>query len=270
MSTPLRVTVAAITHQGKVRPHNEDAIAVGQWVRTRPMTRPEVVSYSFRAPVLCLVADGMGGHAAGEVASEHVAYRLADDASTAEDEEALAALLQRINHELFDQMERNKTRFGMGTTVAGVLIRPECVLVFNVGDSRVYLEQEGYLRQLSEDDTPRSISHSFDPTEASQAGREVNTLLQALGGAERRVEILPHVSRQPPSSGQRYLLCSDGLTDVVDLDIMEACLADEEAATVQALFERAMSNGGYDNISIAVIHIEVAQEVPVDGGQNEA
>src|SRR5690606_42099619 len=97
----VRLRAAAFTHQGAVRPGNEDTIAVGDWIESEPMAAPVLLEHEVAAPLICLVADGMGGHAAGEVASRAVAEHLATRAAEAVDETALAALLRDADAELF-------------------------------------------------------------------------------------------------------------------------------------------------------------------------
>jgi PPM family protein phosphatase len=191
----------------------------------------------------------MGGHAAGEDASRLAAFRLSEASRQVKDEREMAALLRRINHEIFDAMGADSRRLGMGTTVAGLLIRRTDIIWFNVGDSRIYRYRDGFLRQLSIDDVP--------DREANCGGRS-HTITQALGGAHETVEVTPHVGREPLIAGWCYLLCTDGLTDHVDLNAIEAAVAAGGEAAAKALFERAMAGGGRDNISIVLVCIEEA------------
>ena len=152
----VQVGATAFTHQGAVRANNEDTVALGRWVRSAPMTAPERFEHAVvaGAPLVALVADGMGGHAAGEVASRVAAERLVEQAARALDPTALAELLREINDALFELMQAQPGLAGMGTTVAGVVVLPAACLVFNVGDSRVYRVDAAGLEQLSTDDTP--------------------------------------------------------------------------------------------------------------------
>ena len=151
---PARVHATAFTHQGAVRAGNEDTIAVGDWIRSAPMAAPVVLEHTLAAPLICLVADGMGGQPAGEVASRSVAERLSRRAAEATDEAAVARLLHEANDALFARMNERPACYGMGATVAGVALAPSGVLAFNVGDSRVYRVEADGLVQLSTDDTP--------------------------------------------------------------------------------------------------------------------
>src|ERR687892_1570955 len=138
MTAPIHLRATAFTHQGVVRPGNEDTIAVGDWIRRLPMAAPAVLEHQIAAPLICLVADGMGGHAAGEVASRAVAEHLSRRAVEAVDEAAMAALLCDADAELRALMREHPAWRGMGTTVAGIGVSPEHAIAFNIGDSRVY------------------------------------------------------------------------------------------------------------------------------------
>jgi serine/threonine protein phosphatase PrpC len=145
-------------------------------------------------------------------------------------------------------MQGSPENKGMGTTVAGLLFRQSGHLHFNVGDSRVYRFKAGFLRQLSIDDVR---SPAADPAE----GRRGSTVLtQCLGGAVAMSEIAPHVGTEPVVAGWRYLLCSDGLTDMVPLERIEAILNEhaDDPDAVAALLAAALAGGGEDNISIIV------------------
>jgi serine/threonine protein phosphatase PrpC len=248
---PVRLQATAFTHQGAVRPGNEDTVAVGDWNTSEPMAAPAVLEREVAAPLICLVADGMGGHAAGEVASRTVAEHLSRRAAEASDDAALAGLLRDADAELFALMQENPAWRGMGTTVAGISVAPERVIAFNVGDSRVYRIDEGALVQLSTDDTPGPKLG-----DGRTAAMTSNLVTQSLGGAYQLAGIEPHVSGQPLEDGARYLICSDGLTDLVDRTAMEELLDRDDAASAEALFEAAMARGGNDNISLILVRIQ--------------
>jgi serine/threonine protein phosphatase PrpC len=195
----------------------------------------------------------MGGHAAGEVASRTVAERFARRAAEATDEVAIAQLLHEANDELFGLMNESPVWYGMGTTVAGVAVTPSHVIVFNVGDSRVYRIAAGALVQLSTDDTPGPKL-----PDGRTAVYTSSIISQVLGGyapdapGER---IVPHVLSEPLVDGARYLICSDGLTDLLDPGAIEQVLNGDDQASAAALFEAAMAQGGNDNISLILLRL---------------
>jgi len=257
MNPPLELHITAITHRGCVREHNEDAIAVANWVCAgssldAPRCSVETLT---SAPMLCLVADGMGGHRAGEVASRCVAERLLAGGADLIDEKSMATLLCSVNDGLYDIMARDPALRGMGSTAAGIVVTTDVVIFFNVGDSRVYREHDGCLRQLSTDDRPgvRPARASLAPEPRSAA------ITQALGGAPSHVAIAPHVGWEKAKPGACYLLCTDGLSDFVDVDAMETCLSLGDPEAVAALRDRAFEMGGEDNVSVVIVRIFATQ-----------
>jgi PPM family protein phosphatase len=256
MAAPGHLRATAFTHQGAARARNEDTIAVADWIASESMAGPVVLEHTLAQPVVCLVADGMGGHAAGEVASRSVAEHLARRAAQATDEAAIAQLLLEANDELFALMDRRPAWYGMGTTVAGVAVAPSGIVAFNVGDSRVYRIEAGALVQLSTDDTPGPKL-----PDGRTAVYTSSIITQVLGGYRpdaREEPITPHVLSAPLRDGARYLICSDGLTDLLERGAIEALLDGDDQASALALFEAAMAQGGDDNISLLLLRVRPA------------
>jgi serine/threonine protein phosphatase PrpC len=203
------------------------------------MSEPRRSRHDSTEPLVVALADGMGGQAAGEVASRYVVQRLA--AQRLESEGEIAEALAAINVELYAAMASNPELTGMGTTVAGLVLTASRVLWFNVGDSRVYRDQDGRLQQLSIDDVP--------------AGPRSGIITQTLGGAPAFVPVSPHIGCEALVLPARYLLCSDGLTDMLDAGQIAHAMAATDADAVGALFTEAMQAGGADNISIVLASI---------------
>src|SRR5581483_820968 len=122
MPMSLVAHIAAFTHRGRVRAHNEDTIVVGDWVSPLEMEEPRSFRHRLPASLVCAVADGLGGHSAGEVASRHAAERLSAEAARLTTSQAIGTMLSRINAELYDAMTRDPSCAGMGTTVAGLVL----------------------------------------------------------------------------------------------------------------------------------------------------
>jgi PPM family protein phosphatase len=239
MALSQAIEVNAFTHQGRRRADNEDSITVAGWVSDVALSGPRRSRHELKEPLLVAIADGMGGHAAGEVASRYAVKRLA--AASLTGEQGVAAALTAINGELYESMSAAPSLLGMGTTVAGLVLTPERAIWFNLGDSRVYRDVAGQLKQLSVDDVP--------------PGERSGMITQALGGAQSFMPIAPHIGAENLVVPSRWLLCSDGLTDMLrDDEIARALQADDETA-VRQLFTRAMEAGGDDNISIVVASV---------------
>jgi len=248
---PVHLTAAALTHVGAVRPENEDTIALADWLESGSMAAPRMVDLDVAdTPVLAVVADGMGGHAAGEVASRAAAEYLLAQAARAIDEQAVAKLVEEANAELFALMQERPALTGMGTTVAGLALTPARAIAFNVGDSRVYRVTDGGLVQLSTDDTPGPKL-----SDGRTAMYTSNVITQTLGGAGRRTDVEPHVASEPIEDGAAYLIASDGLTDLLDPPELARLLGANDRASVEALFDAAMERGGRDNISIILLRV---------------
>jgi PPM family protein phosphatase len=238
-----RLIVTSVTDRGLRREGNEDCFVVGSEVTQEAVTEVLVRAMEIEQPVLCMVADGMGGHASGEVASRFVSERFAEAVvSLAPDVEAVAKAVEAVNLELSAHMQTDDTYSGMGTTVAGILFFPQVAICFNVGDSSVFRVQEQLFTKLSIDDV-------------SVFGRK-SALTQALGGADEHEPVEPHVRLELDYAGYSYLICSDGLTDMVSVADMVACISPTPKQTVAKLLQSALANGGLDNISIIYVQSE--------------
>jgi serine/threonine protein phosphatase PrpC len=244
----LLLEATAFTHVGAVRARNEDTVAVDDWVMSQSMDRPLTLQRTVAAPLVCLVADGLGGHAGGEVASRFVAEYLTGQAAPATDAAALGGLLRAVDQALFAAMRERPMLQGMGSTVAGLHVAPAGLMVFNVGDSRVYRVEAGGLVQLSTDDTPGPKR-----ADGRTAARTTAVVTQSLGGWQEPGGIAPHVLAEPAPG--RWLLCSDGLSDRLDPAAIAAHIGEDDGASVGALFEAAMAAGGDDNISILLVRL---------------
>jgi serine/threonine protein phosphatase PrpC len=247
----LALAASAFTHVGAVRTRNEDTVAVDDWVTSQSMDQPMTLQRIVEAPMVCLVADGLGGHAGGDVASRFVAECLAERAAEASDAASLADLLRAVDQALFATMRERPALEGMGTTVAGLHVAPSGLHVFNVGDSRAYRIEGAGLPQLSTDDTPGPKL-----ADGRTAAHTTPLLTQSLGGWQDPGGVTPHVLPEPAPG--RWLLCSDGLSDLLDPVAMAAHIEDDDAASVIALFEAAMAAGGDDNISIVLVRLQPA------------
>lgn len=233
---------AAVTHEGLVRDHNEDALFPTP-------AEPGRVTEGEAASLIAVVADGMGGHAGGEVAS-----RLAVEAALATDAD-VEARLQAANARVFGEAHRDPRLGGMGTTMTLAVFSGENVEIGHIGDSRAYLLRAGALRQLTQD-------HSLvaEMVEAGELTAEEalvhpyrNVITRALGMEREPDSDRVHCEARP---GDRFLLCSDGLTSMLRDEAIAALLAQPgRAAAALALVEAANEAGGYDNISIVVVDV---------------
>ena len=228
----MRIEIGSATDIGRVRERNEDSVLVD--------------------PPLFAVADGMGGHRGGQVASQVALEKLEE----LEDEEkgSLAEHVRRANRAVWDRAEEDEHLAGMGTTLTAVRIDGESVVLAHVGDSRAYLLRNGSLQQLTTDHT--LVDRMVRSGEITEAEADVhphkNVLTRALG-TDEDVEV--DEDAVALEDGDRLLLCSDGLTGMVTEDQIQAIL--EASTTPQNAAERlvraANRAGGVDNISVVVL-----------------
>jgi PPM family protein phosphatase len=241
MSLALRF--AARSDRGLIRGNNQDSVYAG--------------------PRLLAVADGMGGHAAGDVASKVVIAALEhldEDAPSGD-------LLQALREAVFDGSEHLREVIrespqleGMGTTLTAILFAGGRLALCHVGDSRAYLLRDGELSQITHDDTfvQTLIDDGRITPEEANSHPQRSLLLRALNGQD----VEPDLSMREARAGDRYLLCSDGLSGVVSEETLADALADPDPqSTADRLIELALRSGGPDNITVIV-----ADVVEDDGG----
>jgi serine/threonine protein phosphatase PrpC len=247
----LQVAVVAVSHVGAVRSRNEDSVVVGERILDTVASHALSEQSDTRANFVVAIADGMGGHDGGAVASRMVAEFTRDALRTGEcTEQYLENMLRNANQRLFAAMQADPRLQGMGSTIAGVFCRGDRALVFNVGDSRVYRLQEHLLQQLTVDDTPQPMSYGKD---LENHDVRPSALTQAIGGADRFVDIRPHIRHIRLRAGTTLLICSDGLFDGVPHERLEKALVGDLRESLQNLTQAALDAGGRDNISLALL-----------------
>lgn len=243
------MTVTALSHPGLLRERNEDSLVVGPWTLCATVTEsPQTLFFPLGTPVVVAVADGLGGHPGGEVASALVVRRMASIGSGLSSEDAVRDALSACNRAVYLAAggDEGSELTAMGTTVAGIVVQPGSLMVFNVGDSRVLAASEDGLRQLSVDDSP--------PLEPGQ--RTTSLVTQCLGGSPGYRPIRPHVAAAPLSPGDRWLICTDGLTDPVPPEVLDDVLRErEDNRAAFELWKAAIAAGGPDNITLAVARV---------------
>ncbi|MER6217514.1 PP2C family protein-serine/threonine phosphatase [Streptomyces sp. NPDC001272] len=241
------LVVTALSHAGLVREHNEDSLVVGPWTLCATVTdTPQTLVFPQGRPLVVAVADGLGGQPAGEFASALVVRRLSALGPALDGPDTLRRALDACDDEVDAAAEGHPERYTMATTVAGVLVLGDSLLVFNVGDSRVYSAGPDGLRQVSVDDSPPP----------PPGHRTTSAVTQTLGGSRASGRPVPHVSARPLTVGDRYLVCSDGLTDPLPDEEIDAVLrAQDDGPAAFALWKAAIEAGGPDNITLALVRV---------------
>ena len=222
------------TDVGLVREHNEDSLAVN--------------------PPLYAVADGMGGHAAGEVASEIAIQALVANAPDTPDGDNLARAVVAANHAIIRAVHEGIGRKGMGTTMTAAMLSGKRLVIAQVGDSRAYLLHEGSLQRITRDHSLMADlidSGQITPEEAKTHPQR-SVITRALGSDP---STLPDIYEMNVSAGDRLLLCSDGLSGMVDDPLLESILArvKDPQRCAAALVNEAITAGGHDNVTAIVV-----------------
>ena len=248
----MQVKACGMTHVGRQRQHNEDSYLVED------------------AAMLFLVADGMGGHAAGEIASriavdsvsEFILHTKEDDGTWphAYDENykrstnRLMAAVRMANTRVLEAMRKDARLRGMGTTIVACMADDNMMSVAHVGDSRAYLIRDKQLSRITNDH-----SWVFEQVQAgmlTEAEAEKhplrNVITRALGGA---LQVVPDASEIECQPGDVYLLCSDGLTGMVPEEEIQRIVTanDDLEAACQQLIEAANERGGLDNVTAVLV-----------------
>lgn len=232
------VRAVAATDQGLVRSNNEDAVFVGKR--------------------LFLVADGMGGLPAGELASDILVRALAvvdDMPDSGEPLQDLVAALETANDRIEAAVADDGARDGMGTTVTALLLSGDRMAALNVGDSRCYLMRDGALTQMTRDDTyvQELVDQGVLTPDDARRHPQRALVTQAVQGGPFR----PAGRMVPIRDGDRFLLCSDGLTDyVTDEAIGETMVRQRDRYDcARELIQRTLDAGAPDNVSVVVCDV---------------
>ena len=269
---PVLVDAAGFTHPGLVRETNEDHFLVarlGRYFETvsTSLHPDDLPARTDDAGYSLIVADGMGGHAAGEIASrlairEIIRLGLAlpdwivriDDSTREAAATRAQERIERLNAMVIEGAERNPELHGMGCTLTAARNLGRVLQVAHVGDSRAYLLRAGRLHRLTRDHTYVQVLVDSGMMSAEDAAKSKarHMLVNAVGGSNEEIHV--DVERVPLVNGDRVLLCSDGLTDGVDDEQIQTVLAKTASADAacQALVARALEGGGRDNITVIV------------------
>lgn len=236
------ISFGSRTDIGYVRDHNEDSLII--------------------IPPLFAVADGMGGHEAGEIASEITVNTLAELAPSHLDAEGLTAAVEAANYNVMKAPRQGIGRDGMGTTLTAAMLEGERLLIAQVGDSRAYLLHKGHLQQITRD-------HSLmaDLIEASQITPEEarvhpnrSVITRAIGSD---IHMRPDIYELNVDAGDRILLCSDGLSSMISNNAIESIMRRQSDAQhcADELVTAALENGGADNVTVVVADVPGFSEV---------
>lgn len=241
----MRLRAAAVSDIGAHRTVNQDA--------------------AFTAPWGGAVADGVGGGPAGDLASAAFVHRLASGRVGSVDADTLAVSVRAANWDLRAHVERDPTLSGMATTFTGIFVSEnDTLLLAHTGDSRAYRLRDGVLTQQTRDDSYVQVlvDRGLVAEEDAASHPRRNLITASLSGGERdRVVIVEHDVRE----GDRWLLCSDGLTDYVPHDDIAVAMSrhDDAAAAAGAAVALGLRAGSRDNVTVVVCDVQVGVAEPL-------
>jgi PPM family protein phosphatase len=282
-SSLIRIDVSALSHAGYRRANNEDhylVVRLGRTLETVSTSLPpgDVPERTEEVNHLMIVADGMGGHRAGEIASRMAISTLVslalevpdwifriDDAHAQEIERRSRSRVQEVDAMLVESGQHDPSLAGMGTTLTAARSLGRDLLITHVGDSRAYLLRAGNLLRLTRDHTYAQLlvdTGQLAPGDVAGSSHR-HVLTNALGGSSADVHV--DTDRLQLEDGDRLLLCSDGLTDLVDDESIAGILLEtaRSSEACERLVQRALDAGGRDNVTVIV----AAYQIPEEAGQ---
>ncbi len=245
-----RLDVTGLSDRGVKRDHNEDA-----WSAPQALA-PEMITAK---GWLFVVADGVGGHQAGDVASAmavEIIQQLYYDDPSPDVAASLRAAIRAASEKIYEEARARPARRGMSTTATAVVLRGEKLTVANVGDSRTYLIRQGRARQITDDHTwvEEQVQGGIITREEAQRHPHRNIITRSLGN-NRKPEI--DIFEEDAEPGDRVLLCSDGLSNIVSDEEIGGIVNQSETAkaAVNELIQLVIQRGAPDNVTAVLINI---------------
>jgi serine/threonine protein phosphatase PrpC len=262
--------VAATTHPGMSGKNNEDNYAVSAHRLSSSDSTPSV---------LAVLADGVGGHLAGEVASEIATESISKfilDSDATNPTEILEDAFIQANLRVASQSDNDDQRLGMGSTCACIWVIGDCIYTASVGDSRIYLIRADEIKQITTDHTwvQEAIDHGIIKPEQARNHPRAHVIRRYLGSKKPvvpdfRLRLSPEETDEQAVAnqgmklvpGDQFLLCSDGLTDLVDdQEILDAIQQQKQEQAIHSLVDLANARGGHDNITIITLKVPLTKE----------
>jgi serine/threonine protein phosphatase PrpC len=246
-----------LSHTGKVRKNNEDSLLVNETLISRAdMETPECLRWD-GGKLMCIVADGMGGHRKGEVASRTVLDIFRTQREEIEGEEQIADVIRLARERLNSIAKSDRTGFGLGTTVSGLVIVKGRAVVFNCGDSRAYLHRGMSLNRITKDHSlvQRLVDEGMITEEEMRSHPQKNIVTSAIIGDMRADLPVFSVEEMAINEGDRFFLCTDGVWESLSRAEMERCLGKGGEEGIRCIVQKIFAAGARDNLSMIVVEI---------------
>ena len=253
--------VSYFTHTGKVSKNNEDAILINNiLISQKDLNDYELIELALNSnqSMIFAVADGMGGHSKGEVASFLVLDYLRKNFQKIEHKKSLIDILQGAKNTLNQYVKENPTAYGMGTVIAGMMISSGNFIIFNVGDARIYHHKNHFTKRISKDHSvvEELKDRGFITEEEVRTHHQKHIITSSISGD--REEIIPMIFIKEFDEeffqDSKVLICSDGLWEMLTEQEIHLCLEQSDLkVNSRCLKNKAFLNGAFDNISFILI-----------------
>jgi serine/threonine protein phosphatase PrpC len=249
--------ICYVSHTGKVRQNNEDSLLInGKLVSGADMESPECLEYEGRT-LLLSVADGMGGHSKGEVASRTVLDEFRTRYEEVQTRRQIADVLRAGRERLNRLVEADRTNYGLGTTLSGMVLKQGKGIVFNCGDSRVYRRRGDSLEKMTKDHSlVQELADTGVITEAEMRNHpQKNIVTSAIMGDLGHELPLFSVDDVEVINDDILFLCTDGVWESVSDGEMGSCLRDGAQRGIRCIYDRIFEAGARDNLSMIAVEI---------------
>lgn len=255
----MKVNCAFFSHRGNVRAKNEDSMLIYDVVYSaQNFSNAISLEIEDDEHFMFAVADGMGGHARGEIASNIVLETFKQFSHKIKTKEDIRKAIYESKYKLDNIASENRNYYGLGTTVCGMLIKKERALLFNVGDSRLYKNEYGNLLKLTKDHS--FVQHLVDngviTEEEMLYHPKKNIVTSAITGD--LIDEMPEIffNEIPLNVGDQFLICTDGVWESLTLEELEVCMLDKELISkTDVMTENILRYGGLDNLTLIMVEI---------------
>ncbi|MCP5498408.1 MAG: serine/threonine-protein phosphatase [Leptospiraceae bacterium] len=255
----MKVNCAYLTHKGNVRENNEDSMLVQDVIYSnQSFTNAISIEIEDESHLVFAVADGMGGHARGEVASHAVLEFIHNNFSSFTSEEGIRKTIDDAKFHLDDLVRKDNNAYGLGTTLCGIVIKGNTGLLFNAGDSRLYKRKDGFLEKLTRDHSfvQYLVDNGIITEEEMSFHPKKNIVTSAVSGDLMKESPEMFFKEITIEEGDQFLICTDGVWESLSLEELEVCMLDAELIKkTDVLTENILRYGGLDNLSIIMLEV---------------
>ncbi|MEW6569818.1 MAG: protein phosphatase 2C domain-containing protein [Nitrospirota bacterium] len=258
MDNKMILRACYITNRGKVRINNEDCVLINQLLLSEADMQDVQCQLSSEEVQIHALADGMGGHAKGELASRSVLTAFKEKYREIKHTDDIWNIVRLARENLNSLVRSDREKFGLGTTISGLLFKNRRAFVFSCGDSRIYMYSQSRLKRITKDHSlvQELVDSGIITEEEMRFHPQKHILVSSVMGDLRSDPPDLFLKEIEIAEGERFLLCSDGLWESMSKDEMERCLAKEDLGHAgDCLFKQAMARDAPDNISFIVLEV---------------